>query len=76
MNLIVNNISAFIVIIVLAHVYAWKVALVGTSAIIAIMIAVSILGTVMEKFHRKAGELDDSSKVKVNITLSTCESDR
>uniref|UniRef100_A0A914C9R2 Uncharacterized protein n=1 Tax=Acrobeloides nanus TaxID=290746 RepID=A0A914C9R2_9BILA len=70
MNLIVSNISVFIVIIVLAHVYAWKVALVGTSAIIAIMIAVSILGTIMEKFLGKAGELDDSSKLAVEIVES------
>uniref|UniRef100_A0A914E6C6 Uncharacterized protein n=2 Tax=Acrobeloides nanus TaxID=290746 RepID=A0A914E6C6_9BILA len=67
MNLIVSNISAFIVLIVLSHIYAWKVALVGTSAIIALMIAVSILGTIMEKVLGKAGELDDSSKLVVEI---------
>ena len=70
MNLIVNETSAFIVLIVLAHVYAWKVALVGTSAIIALMIVVSILGTVMKKYLEKADELDDSSKVRANHNLS------
>uniref|UniRef100_A0A914E7M2 Uncharacterized protein n=1 Tax=Acrobeloides nanus TaxID=290746 RepID=A0A914E7M2_9BILA len=67
MNLIVNETSAFIVLIVLAHFYAWKVALVGTSAIIVLMIVVSILGTVMKKYFGKAGELDDSSKLAVEI---------